>query len=757
MLTPRAGTGGIAPDPTGKPDWQGATNPGRSMSNLDTTPRPGVRQRLPFPTEQGRHYPLGAVPDAAGVNFALFSEHATSVELLLFDRHDAEAPFQVIGLDPETNRTFVVWHVYVRGLGPGAVYAYRVDGPRGPDDQRAGHRFDPQKVLIDPYARGLVKDLWQRGDACVAGDNLATSLRSVVIAEEDWEDDRPRRPMSETIIYEMHVGGFTRSPTAGVAHPGTFAGVIEKIPFLKALGVTAVELLPILDFEDSDVRVVDGVPLTNFWGYSTMGCFATHEGYCVNPEQGRHAREFRDLVQALHREGIEVILDVVFNHTDEGNDRGPVYSFKGIDNGNYYYLVPDDGRYYVDDSGCGNTLKCNHPIVTKYLVEVLEYWVRAMHVDGFRFDEAAVLTRGEQGATMDDPPVVWQIELSDVLAETKVIAEAWDAAGAYEIGHYPGYRWAEWNGPYRDTIRRFVKGDPGLVGAVAARIAGSADLYQARGHLPINSINFVTCHDGFTLNDLVSYDAKHNEGNGEDNRDGVDDNLSWNCGTEGPTDDPAIEALRRRQIKNFATILMVSRGVPMILAGDEVRRTQRGNNNAYCQDNEVGWFDWLLAERNQDLLRFWSLLIGFRKANSTLHRPDFFTGRPDARGVPDVSWHGTRLDQPGWDDPDARALALTLGGLDGGPDLHVMLNMYWEPLDFEIPPIAGSRWRRALDTSLESPADFAEPGEEPLHDGDTYSVAGRSAAVLIATPLAGTSSVTIAPESSGRVTARGWS
>ncbi len=659
------------------------------------------------------------------------------MHLLLFDAHDATEPFQTIALDPEDNRSFAIWHVYVRGLRAPAFYALRVFGPQGEQARGQGHRFDPEKVLIDPYARGLDRTLWVRGSACVPGDNVATSPRSAVIdlADYDWEGDRPlNRPMEDLVIYEAHVGGFTRSPGAGVRRPGTFDGLIEKIPYLASLGITAVELLPVFDFDDSEVRFVGDRRLTNYWGYSTSAFFAPHAGFCTSPELGRHVSEFRDLVKALHRAGIEVILDVVFNHTDEGNHLGPLYSFAGLDNRNYYYLDPADPRYYYDYSGCGNTLMGNHPIVTKLIVECLEYWVREMHVDGFRFDEAAVLTRGADGAILDEPPVIWQIELSDTLADTKIIAEAWDAAGAYEVGRYPGYRWAEWNGLYRDTMRRFVKGEPGTVGAVAARMSGSADLYQDRGHRPINSVNFVTCHDGFTLADLVSYNEKHNWANGEDNRDGNDENLSWNCGVEGPTDDRGVLALRGRQIRNFATLLMLSRGVPMLVAGDEIGRTQQGNNNAYCQDNEIGWFDWGLVDTNRDLLRFWTRLLKFRRDNGVLRRREFYDGRVNSRGVPDLTWHGTELAAPGWDDPGARALACTLGGQDGQPDLHVMMNMHWQPLEFALMPVAGRGWARAIDTALPPPADIVSSGAEPAIDASTYLVSERSIVVLVSRP-----------------------
>jgi glycogen operon protein len=688
--------------------------------------------KVTYQTEKGHHHPLGAICDRDGVNFSLFSEHATAVELVLFNEADDLEPVQVITLDPTINKSFHFWHVYVKGLQPGMHYGYRVDGPQ---DLGAGHRFDKQKVLIDPYAKGNTKSLWKRGNACLPGDNLTTSMRSVVIdtSEYNWEGDRPlNRPMSETIIYEMHVGGFTKSPTSGVNHPGTFSGIIEKIPYLKALGVTAVELLPIFDFDDKEpLRFVDGKPLINYWGYSTMGYFAPHCGYCVNPEAGKHVEEFRDLVKALHQAGIEVILDVVFNHTDEGNHQGPTFCFRGIDNSIYYYLVPGNKQYYYDYTGCGNTFNCNHPIGEKLIVESLEYWVKELHVDGFRFDEGSVLSRGQDGVPLQYPPVIWNIELSETLADTKIIAEAWDAAGLYQIGYFPGYRWAEWNGRYRDDLRRFLKGDPGIVGAVANRIAGSADLYESHAHLPINSINFITAHDGFTLNDLVSYDDKHNEANGEGNRDGINDNLSWNGGVEGETTDPRITESRDRQIKNFATLLLLSQGVPMLVMGDEVSRTQKGNNNAYCQDNEISWFDWNLVGKNSHLLRFWQLMIQFRRQHSTVHRPRFFTGAVNDRQLADVSWHGCQLDKPGWDDPNTRTLAFTLGGFDGEVDIHVMCNMYWEELEFQIPPVAGRQWYRSVDTALVSPLDIAEVGNETVVATKSYLVRGRSVVVLI--------------------------
>jgi glycogen operon protein len=682
----------------------------------------------------GKPHPLGAVPDAGGVSFSLFSRSATAVDLLLFDEHDDREPAQVVRLDPAVNKTFFFWHVYVQGLRPGAHYAYRVDGPR--DQHHTGMRFNPNKVLIDPYARGNTQSLWRRVDACGPDDNVHTSMRSVVIDcdDYDWEGDKPLSPpTSDLIIYEMHVKSFTHHPSSGVRHPGTFAGLIEKIPYLRELGVNAVELLPVMQFDNNEVMRMgaDGRPLTNYWGYSTLSFFAPQPSYCVEPEQGAHIREFRDMVKALHRAGIAIILDVVFNHTNEGNHLGPTINFKGLGNEFYYHLVPADRQYYMDYSGCGNTLNCNHPIVEKFIVECLEFWVGEMHVDGFRFDEGSILARGEDGAPMVNPPVVWDIELSEALQDTKIITEAWDAAGLYQIGYFPGYRWAEWNGRFRDDVRRFVKGEPGRIGALAARIAGSADIYQTSGHLPINSINFITCHDGFTLNDLVSYNDKHNEVNGEGNRDGINDNISWNCGVEGESNDPAVEGLRSRQVRNFATILLLSRGVPMILAGDEVRRSQLGNNNVYCQDNEINWFDWGLVNRHADLLRFWRLMIAFRKQHPALHRTGFFEGRVNERGLPDVSWHGCQLLQPDWNDSGARALAFTLAGEGNDADIHAMLNAYWEPLEFEIPVVKGRAWSMAIDTSEPSPHDIAEAGREKQIASDRIVVQGRSIVVLI--------------------------
>jgi glycogen operon protein len=702
-----------------------------------TAPKPAkatakaAKTTLLYQATKGDPHPLGSTVYPDGVNFSVFSQNAASMELLLFAEGNSTEPFQIIKMTDEGNKSFHFWHIFLVDAKPGLHYAYRVHGP---EEKKPGQRFTPEKVLIDPYAYGNSMDLWNRGAACLPGDNLTQSMRSVVIdpLDYDWEGDRPlNRPMQDSVIYEMHVGGFTRAGNSHVTAPGTFRAVIEKIPYLQSLGVTAVELLPVFQFDDTEAHEFEGNKLNNFWGYSTMAYFAPHPGYCESAGEAQHMTEFRDMVKALHKAGIEVILDVVFNHTDEGNHQGPTFSFRGFDNLNYYYLVDGNQDYYYDYTGCGNTFNCNHPVGSKMIVECLRFWVEYMHVDGFRFDEGSVLSRGPGGAPMEFPPVLWQIELDDVLAETKVIAEAWDAAGLYQVGHFPGFRWAEWNGVYRDTLRKFIAGEAGIVGDLADRITGSPSLYQSNGHLPINSVNFITAHDGFTLNDLVSYNNKHNEANGEGNRDGVDDNMSWNCGAEGPTDDPAINALREQQIRNFATLLMLSQGVPMFVMGDEVRRTQGGNNNAWCQDNPIGWFDWTQTQTEAGMLRFWSELISFRKSHPAVHRARFFSGAMNERGMPDISWHGTKLNEPGWNDPHARALAWTVAGSLAHSDIHVMVNMYWEPLTFEIPQIYERAWYTAVNTALPSPQDINAPGNEALVNSNHVEVSGRSIVVLI--------------------------
>ncbi|GAA5015754.1 glycogen debranching protein GlgX [Kitasatospora paranensis] len=688
----------------------------------------------------GRPQPLGATLDREGVNFSLFSEHATRVQLLLFDHYEDLAPSRVVSLDPERHRSYHFWHCHLTGLTAGQVYAYRVDGPRR--TRESGTFFNPRKVLLDPYARANVNSLWDRARALGPEDNCAWSMRSMVVDLEgyDWEGDEPlRTPLADTVLYEVHVGGLTASPTSGVRHPGTFSGVVEKIPYLKELGITAVELLPVFDFDDRQVLRVgpDGTPLHNYWGYDPFGFFAPHTGYCSDPCECTHITEFRDMVKALHRAGIEVILDVVFNHTSEGNEHGPTISFRGQANEVYYHLWPQDRRHYMDFTGCGNAVNANHPAVAKFIIECLEYWVTEHHVDGFRFDLASELSRGAEGYEMDVPPVLWGIELSGILSESKIIAEPWDGGGLYQVGRFPGKRWSQWNGPYRDDVRQFVRGDAGLVGTVADRLGGSRDLFGKDGELPTNSVNFITCHDGFTLNDLVSYDEKHNWANGEAGADGAGENFSWNCGVEGPSDAEDVEKLRVRQIKNHAALLLLSRGVPMILAGDEFRNSQGGNNNAYCQQNEVSWLDWEQAEKETEVRAFFQGMIALRKRHRALREARFFSGRTNERGLPDVTWHGTVLEQPGWDDPHARVLALTLAGFDGDPDLHVILNMFHLGLDFELPAVDGHRWTRLVDTAAAAGEDVLAPEAGVPVPGPTHHAQGRSVVVLAALPDSG--------------------
>jgi len=688
----------------------------------------------PYKTLPGRRHPVGATTAEGGVNFSVYSRYATGAELLLYEGAQSPEPFQIIRLDPEVNHTFFSWHVLVPGLPAGTHYTWRLDGPKDP--QGRGWRFDPRVELVDPWARAVTTDRWDYWERQRAGVRPHDSLRAVVVEDSyEWDGDVPRHlPGEQMIVYELHVGGFTRHASSGVRSPGTFAGVIEKIPYLQSLGITHVELMPVMAFD------VQGVPepvwdrgLTNYWGYSTYSFFSPHPGYCVAPGEGlTHRTEFRDMVKALHRAGIGVILDVVFNHTAEGDDSGPVINFKGFGNETFYILDQIDRSQYLDFTGCGNTINANHPLVARFIIECLEYWVREMHVDGFRFDLASALARDEDGRPMHNPPLLWGIELSDVLAKTKIIAEAWDAAGLYQVGTFPGYRWMEWNGRYRDSLRRFVRGDPGDIGEVASRLAGSSDLYQASLRLPINSINFITCHDGFTLLDLVSYEQKHNQANGELERDGCCHNLSWNCGIEGPSEDPEILALRRRQARNFLGILFLSQGVPMLMAGDEVLRTQGGNNNVWCQNNETGWFDWGLIERNGDMLRFVRELIAFRKRHPSLQRRRFLSGEPrPGASLPDIAWQGADGDTPEWDDPDSHTLAFTLAGLGAGEeDLQVLINMGEEPQTFALRMVAGRTWHRALDTDQPPPREILTPNEQEPWPEDGYPVAPRALVVL---------------------------
>ena len=682
-------------------------------------------------SEKGGSSPLGATPSPDGVNFSVFSRHATGVELLLFDGVDDTKAASVVRLDPAGNRTYYYWHVFVPNVRPGQLYGYRVDGPF---DHSSGMRFDPTKVLLDPYGRGvMVPSAYDRAAASRLGDNTPTALKSVVVdvAAYDWEGDTPlQRPSSRTIVYEMHVRGFTRHPSSGLSEQtrGTFAGLIEKIPYLQRLGITAVELLPVFQFDPQD----SPPGLVNYWGYAPVSFFTPHRGYSSRRDPLGPVHEFRDMVKALHRAGLEVILDVVFNHTAEGDHLGPTLSLRGLDNTTYYILDADRSRY-ANYSGTGNTLNANHPIVRRMIVDSLRYWVDVMHVDGFRFDLASILERDESGSVLPSPPVLWDIESDPALAGTKLIAEAWDAAGLYDVGSFVGDSWKEWNGRFRDDVRSFFRGEEGVIQAFADRLIGSPSIYGHEQREPEQSVNFVTCHDGFTLNDLVSYDRKHNEANGEDNRDGADDNRSWNCGVEGPTEDPDIDKLRTRQAKNFFTVTMLSAGMPMMLMGDEVRRTQGGNNNAYCQDNATSWFDWTLLAKHADVHRFVSLLNARRVLRDVEHE-EKRVALNQLLLQEDITWHGVKLGEPDWRN-SSHSLAFTVRLTMDRTHYHTILNAYWEPLEFELPPVAdGGRhpWRRWVDTFLDSPHDIVEWEQAPAVPGRTYRAEPRSVVVLFA-------------------------
>jgi glycogen operon protein len=674
----------------------------------------------------GASAPLGAKVLPGGVNFSVFSKSAARIDLLLFDDTHAAEPARTIRLDPERHRTYHYWHACVPDLRPGQVYAYRAEGPFAPE---LGLRFDREKVLLDPYGLAVaVPDSYTREAASRPGNNAAQAMKSVVAdpGAYDWEGDTHiRRPFSETILYELHVAGFTRHPNSGVApgKRGTYAGLIEKIPYLNDLGITAVELLPVFQFDHR--HAANGV---NYWGYQPVSFFAPHHAYSSRPQPLAVLDEFRDMVKAFHRAGIEVILDVVFNHTAEGGSDGPTLCYRGLSNPHYYILEQDRSRY-ADFTGCGNTLNANQPIVRRLIQDSLRYWVSEMHVDGFRFDLASILSRDECGCPMADPPVLWDIESDPLLAGTKLIAEAWDAAGLYQVGSFAGDAWQEWNGRFRDDVRRFLKADTGSVSRFAAKLIGSPDVYAHKERETEHSINFVTCHDGFTLNDLVSYDRKHNEANGEENRDGSNDNLSWNCGVEGPTDNAAIEALRNRQVKNFLAVQMLSAGTPMLLMGDEVRRTQGGNNNAYCQDNEVSWFDWESIGRHGDIHRFVRKLNAFRQRRDIVGESSSTLNQLLERA--NIRWSGVALDCPDWGD-HSHSLALTMESLRARVLLHMMFNAYWEPLTFELPlrPSEGIRWRRCIDTALASPDDICHLDEAPEVDASRYRVEARSVVVL---------------------------
>ncbi|MDJ0681084.1 MAG: glycogen debranching protein GlgX [Xenococcaceae cyanobacterium MO_167.B52] len=705
------------------------------MNNLLTTQTSIRDERLITPDiSPGQTFPLGATVYPDGVNFCIFSR-AEAVELLLFESPEAPQPSRVIALDPKIHCRCYYWHIFIRGIKSGQVYAYRAYGEYAPEQ---GLRFDGTKVLLDPYAKAIAgAQIYNRQAASEPGNNCAQALRGIVVdpSDYDWEDDyHPRTPYASSIIYELHIAGFTSHPNSGVSEKkrGTFAGLIEKIPYLQQLGITAVELLPIHYFDVNDAVG----ELKNYWGYSTIGFFALHHDYSSGCDPLEALDEFRDLVKALHQAGIEVILDVVFNHTAEGNHQGPTISWRGLDN-QTYYILQEDPAYYQNYSGCGNSFKANHPVVSRFIIDCLHYWVTEMHVDGFRFDLASVLARDAAGSSLWHTSIItanilWAIESDPVLAGTKLIAEAWDAAGLYGLGRFVdlGDWFSEWNGSFRDDVRRFIRGDSGMVKSLAARILASPDIYF-RSDTDINrSINFVTCHDGFTLNDLVSYNQKHNQANGENNRDGGNHNYSWNCGEEGTTEDPEIERLRLKQIKNFFTVLLMSQGTPMILMGDEVRRTQQGNNNAYCQNNELSWFDWRNIESNLGLLRFVKSAISLIQGLEVFRLEKALAAT--AGTEPYLVWHGIELHQPDWSD-DSHYLAFTLAHPQYSEYLHVMFNSYWEPLIYELPRLRqGHSWYRIIDTALPTPDDFCELATAPLVKEPYYQVEARTSVVLMA-------------------------
>lgn len=694
-----------------------------------------------FTITRGEALPLGSSITKNGTNFSVFSRHATDVWLALFVSGESQ-PITEIKLDPLINRTGDIWHVCIKGLDSKIRYGYRMD--RQPNTCPDIYRFNPKQILVDPFAKALSGgSCW--GEQYISEDNEGRDLRirkrrSLIIEDDfDWEGDRQlNTPLEDTIIYELHVRGYTIHPNAKSKHPGTFLGLTEKIPYLKDLGVTAIELLPIYEFEETDTDRINPKtkqPLLNYWGYHPINFFAPKAAYASNGLFGMQVREFKEMVKIFHQNGIEVILDVVFNHTAEGNEKGNTFSFRGIDNPVYYIVGAQNGDYY-NYSGCGNTLNCNHPVVRNMIIDSLRYWVTEMHVDGFRFDLASILGRGRDGSVLSNPPLLEQIAGDPILADTKLIAEAWDAAGLYQVGNFPHWgRWAEWNGQFRDDVRQFVKGELGLTGRIANRLLGSPELYGPSGRTPYHSINFVTSHDGFTLHDLVAYNEKHNEENGEDNRDGDNHNSSWNCGVEGATSNPEILRLREQQAKNMATLLLLSDGVPMIVAGDEFSRTQGGNNNAYCQDNPISWVDWSLLEKNHSLHRFFKELITFRKLHPLIRHKEYISKN---HAEISIDFHGLQLSKPDFS-YTSRTIAMHIHCKNREKSqerkfsgIYLMLNAHWENHNFSLPALStpGCQWHLKIDTSKRSPKDIlSRPSLLP--NQKNYPVAARSVVVLI--------------------------
>jgi isoamylase len=705
-------------------------------SDFATSPEEGEIQA-------GTPLPIGGPHQQGdGICFVLFSRHATGVRLEFYQNPNDSSPTRIIDLDPMRHRTGDIWHVWVRGIAVGQFYGYRIEGPYQPEE---GHRFNPHKLLLDPYARAIAGvESWDFSAArgydssspltdlsFSTVDNARTTPKCIVTRDDfDWEmDSPPKHPASDTVIYETHVRGFTIHPNSGAVHPGTFAGLTERIPYLQDLGVTAIELMPVFEFNENESQLLNpitGEKLKNYWGYNPVAYFAPKQSYSFEGSHWRQTVEFREMVKTFHRAGIEVILDIVLNHTAENDELGPTICWRGIENSIFYMLQENQPRYYKDFTGVGNTLNANHPVVRELVTSVLRYWVMHMHVDGFRFDLASVLGRDEHGNILRVAPLLEGIAEDPILRDVKIIAEAWDAGGAYQVGSFSTNRWTEWNGRFRDDVRRFWLGDAGMMGSFADRICGSSDLYQGSGKGPASSLNFVTCHDGFTLNDLVSYKQKHNSENGEFGHDGTDANYSDNCGVEGSSEDPGVESMRNRMIKNFLLTLFISRGVPMLLGGDEFRRTQRGNNNAYCQDNDMSWFDWSLVEKHKEIQRFTRGMIAIRRAHPVLRRETFYT---DA----EIKWLAPNGAPPEWADQRQKAFACLILG-QTGPDLFLLFNADTGPVDFSIPALpAGKIWRLAVDTSRPAPDDLFDPGKEPSMQGQIgFRLEPRSSAILLA-------------------------
>ena len=687
-------------------------------------------------TEPGHPLPLGAWITGRGVQFNIFSRNARSVSLLLFDGPDDPEPSARFDLDPTQNRTGDVWHIMVHGLKTGQLYLYQVDGPWEPEQ---GHRFTPEAWLLDPYAKALTRTRewidWKP----------ELMPRCVVVNDYfDWQGDKPLNyPLRDCVIYETHLAGLSLDPSAHTEHPGSYRAVIEMIPYFRELGITSLEFLPLQEFNpwELDRRNPEtGEKLTNYWGYSTVGFFAPTAGYSSSGTLGGQVTEFKTMVRELHKAGIEVILDIVFNHTAEGNENGPTFSFRGLDN-SIYYILDETKSGYKNYSGCGNTMNCNHPILRSFILDCIHYWVMEMHVDGFRFDLGSILGRDRSGKLLENPPIIERIAEDPILRQTKLIAEAWDAAGAYQVGSFPGGRWAEWNDRFRDDLRCFWANEPGMVSALAMRFSGSSDLYLSDGRKPFHSINFVTSHDGFTLNDLVSYEKKHNEINGEENRDGHNANFSHNYGREGVPAPKEIEEIRNRQVKNFLATLLFSTGTPMILGGDEIRRTQRGNNNAYCQNNGLSWFDWEKRREHADILRFCRELIKFRRRHPAFKRSDFFSGQDiSLNGLPDITWYDEALSTVDW----SRSINLLSILIDGSKaeiqadrddnDFFLLFNATEKAVRFRLaPPPSGKVWQRKVDTAADP--DILEMGtSETLPDQKSYLVEGRSFVLLLSDP-----------------------